>query len=42
MLNTLTLSPLHGYSIASIIRQSTGGMLLAEEGSLYPASGDLT
>jgi PadR family transcriptional regulator, regulatory protein PadR len=37
ILKTLTLSPLHGYSIASMIKQSTGGTLLVEEGSLYPA-----
>jgi PadR family transcriptional regulator, regulatory protein PadR len=37
ILKTLTWGPLHGYSIASMIKQSTGGALLVEEGTLYPA-----
>ena len=37
ILKTLTWGVLHGYSIASMIKQSTGGTLLVEEGALYPA-----
>ena len=37
ILKTLTWGPLHGYSIASTIKQSTEGALLVEEGALYPA-----
>jgi PadR family transcriptional regulator len=37
ILKTLTWGPLHGYSIASLIKQSTDGTLLVEEGALYPA-----
>jgi transcriptional regulator len=37
ILKTLTWGPLHGYAIASMIKQSTAGSLLVEEGALYPA-----
>jgi len=37
ILKTLTSGPLHGYAIASVIKDSTGGALLVEEGALYPA-----
>src|SRR6202161_4120663 len=37
ILKTLTCGPLHGYAIASTIKNSTEGALLVEEGALYPA-----
>jgi transcriptional regulator len=37
ILKTLTWGPLHGYAIASAIKDATGGALLVEEGALYPA-----
>jgi PadR family transcriptional regulator PadR len=37
ILKTLSWGPLHGYSIASAIRQQTDEALLVEEGALYPA-----
>ena len=37
ILKTLTWGPLHGYAIASAIKNSTDGALLVEEGALYPA-----
>jgi len=37
VLRTLLLGELHGYGIAQSIRQSSGGALLIEAGSLYPA-----
>jgi PadR family transcriptional regulator PadR len=37
ILKTLTWGPAHGYAITSAIHQSTDGVLLVEEGALYPA-----
>lgn len=37
VLRVLRSGPLHGYAIASRIRQLSGDVLEAEEGSLYPA-----
>jgi PadR family transcriptional regulator, regulatory protein PadR len=37
ILRTLTLGALHGYGISQHIEQSSGGVLKAEQGSLYPA-----
>jgi PadR family transcriptional regulator PadR len=37
ILRVLQTGPLHGYAIAQRIRQLSGDVLEAEEGSLYPA-----
>ena len=37
ILKTLSWGPLHGYAIASAIRQQTDKALLVEEGALYPS-----
>ncbi len=37
ILRSLTWGPLHGYTITEWIEQATGGELLIEEGTLYPA-----
>src|SRR5215467_2819672 len=37
ILRVLKSGPLHGYAIAQRIRQLSGDVLEAEEGSLYPA-----
>ena len=37
ILRVLERGPLHGYAIAQRIRQLSGDVLEAEEGSLYPA-----
>lgn len=37
ILKALTWGPQHGYAIASVIKNSTEGALLVEEGALYPA-----
>ena len=37
VLRVLQSGPLHGYAIAQRIRQLSGDILEAEEGSLYPA-----
>jgi transcriptional regulator len=37
ILRVLQAGPLHGYAIAQRIRQLSGDVLEAEEGSLYPA-----
>ncbi len=37
ILKSLTISRMHGYSIANHIRQNSSGNLIIEEGSLYPA-----
>jgi transcriptional regulator len=37
ILRTLVLGPLHGYAIATAIRDSSGDALNIEFGSLYPA-----
>src|SRR3954470_23412271 len=37
ILRVLRAGPLHGYAIAQRIRQLSGDVLEAEEGSLYPA-----
>jgi len=37
ILVTLRREPLHGYAIAQRIREKSGDLLQAEEGSLYPA-----
>lgn len=37
VLKTLTMGAMHGYAIARRIQQASNGVLLVEEGSLYPA-----
>lgn len=37
ILKSLTWGPRHGYGVADWVKQSTGGELLIEEGTLYPA-----
>ena len=37
ILRTLSLGPLHGYAIATSIKERTDDVLLVEEGALYPA-----
>ena len=37
VLKTLAVGPLHGYAIASLIRDRSDGELLVQEGALYPA-----
>ncbi len=37
VLGTLALGPAHGYAIARWIERASGGLLVIEEGSLYPA-----
>src|SRR3954447_3694106 len=37
ILKAVSLGPLHGYGIIQRIRQMSGEMLEAEQGSLYPA-----
>jgi transcriptional regulator len=37
ILRTLQLGPAHGHAIAKAIHQTSGDVLLIEEGSLYPA-----
>ena len=37
VLRTLATGPLHGYAIAKRIREASGGGLVIEDGSLYPA-----
>jgi PadR family transcriptional regulator, regulatory protein PadR len=37
ILKTLTRAPLHGYGIALSIKRLSDGVLMVEEGSLYPA-----
>ena len=37
ILKALTWGPQHGYAITSVIKDSTDGALLVEEGALYPA-----
>ena len=37
ILKTLSRGPLHGYAVARFIRDRTDGVLLVEEGALYPA-----
>ncbi len=37
VLRTLAAGPLHGYAIAKRIREASGGDLVIEDGSLYPA-----
>jgi len=37
ILRCITDGPQHGYAIARRIKERSGGVLLAEEGSLYPA-----
>lgn len=37
ILKTLERGPRHGYSIARFIEDTTGDIVLIEEGSLYPA-----
>ena len=37
VLKSLTWGPRHGYGVADWVKQSTGGHLLLEEGTLYPA-----
>src|SRR6185436_20165628 len=37
ILKTLTVGPMHGYSIAQRIQQRSDDVLVVEEGSLYPA-----
>ena len=37
ILRTLTLGSLHGYAIAQHIAKLSAGVLMVEQGSLYPA-----
>ena len=37
VLKTLTWGPMHGYSVARMIREKSGDVFLVEEGALYPA-----
>jgi PadR family transcriptional regulator PadR len=37
ILKTLALEPMHGWRIAQRIRQLSNGVLLVQQGSLYPA-----
>jgi len=37
ILQTLRREPMHGYALASTIRQGSNDLLQVEEGSLYPA-----
>lgn len=37
ILKTLSPGPRHGYAIATWVSEQTGGVLLVEEGALYPA-----
>ncbi|MGE0552504.1 MAG: PadR family transcriptional regulator [Gemmatimonadales bacterium] len=37
VLQTLAGEPLHGYAVATAIKERSGGELLVEEGALYPA-----
>jgi PadR family transcriptional regulator PadR len=37
ILKTLSRGELHGYAVARFIRERTEGLLLVEEGALYPA-----
>jgi PadR family transcriptional regulator, regulatory protein PadR len=37
VLKTVARGPLHGYGIAKWIEEATGGAVIVEEGSLYPA-----
>jgi PadR family transcriptional regulator PadR len=37
ILNTLAGGPRHGYGIATYIEDASGGAVLVEDGSLYPA-----
>lgn len=37
VLKTLMAGPMHGYSIARAIRETSGEVFLVREGSLYPA-----
>jgi len=37
ILKAVSLGPLHGYAVLLRIEQITGGLLLVEQGALYPA-----
>jgi PadR family transcriptional regulator PadR len=37
VLKTLSWGPMHGYSVARLIREKSRDVLLIEEGALYPA-----
>jgi PadR family transcriptional regulator len=37
VLKTVSWGPMHGYSVARLIREKSGDVLLIEEGALYPA-----
>ena len=37
ILRTLAWGPMHGYSVARLIRERSDGAFLVEEGALYPA-----
>jgi PadR family transcriptional regulator, regulatory protein PadR len=37
VLKSLSFGPLHGYAVSQWIQRATAGVLLVEEGSLYPA-----
>jgi PadR family transcriptional regulator PadR len=37
ILKTLSWGPMHGYSVARLIRERSDGAFLIEEGALYPA-----
>jgi transcriptional regulator len=37
ILKTLSWAPMHGYTVARMIRDRSGDVFLVEEGALYPA-----
>ena len=37
ILKTLSWAPMHGYSVARLIREKSDDVFLVEEGALYPA-----
>ncbi|HKS05817.1 MAG TPA: PadR family transcriptional regulator [Gemmatimonadaceae bacterium] len=37
VLRTLAWGPMHGYSVARLIKERSDGVFLIEEGALYPA-----
>jgi len=37
VLRTLTVGPMHGYSVARMIKERSKNVFLIEEGALYPA-----
>src|SRR5438105_802389 len=37
VLRTLAMGPMHGYTVARLIKERSSGVFLVEEGALYPA-----